>query len=75
MKKREKFISQCCVCKKIKRKEGFKFTGSEHEHMDEWDHHEEDLKKLHEEFDIVLSHGFCEPCADEWVKNLGKDSL
>jgi len=69
MKKKEKFISQCCVCRKIRRKEGFKFTGDKHKHMDEWDHHEEDLKDFNKEFDVVISHGFCDPCAKEWIKN------
>ena len=68
MKKKEKFISQCCVCKKVRRKDGFKFTNRMH--MDEWNHHEEDLKKIHEEFDVVISHGMCDPCAEDWMKTI-----
>ena len=60
MKKRTKFISQCCVCRKVRRKEGFQFT--DRTHMDEWGYHEEDMKKSHEEFDVVITHGFCKPC-------------
>ena len=70
--KKQKFISQCCVCKKVRRKEGFRFT--DRTHMDEWDHHEEDLKKLHEEFDVVYSHGYCEPCADKTIKKFDEET-
>ena len=60
MKKKTKFITQCASCQKVRRKEGFQFTNRSH--MDEWDHHEEDLKKSHEEFDVIITHGLCDSC-------------
>ena len=68
MNKKQKFISQCCVCKKVKRKEGYQFTDKAH--MDQWDHHEEDLKKAHEEFDVIYSHTFCDDCVGEEHKKI-----
>ena len=70
MKKKEKFISQCCVCKKVRRKDGFKFT--DNTHMDEWGHHQQDVEKAKNTFDVVISHGICEPCAEDWLKNTSK---
>ena len=67
MKKKEKMLSQCCICKKVRRKEGYKYT--HRTHMDEWGHHEKDLEELHKEFDVVLSHGLCEPCYDQHYKH------
>ena len=77
MKKRVKFISQCCVCRKVRRKEGFQFT--DRTRMDKWDHHKEDLEKAHKEFDVVYSHGYCDICHEDVLeeaksKNLIKSS-
>lgn len=66
MNKKQKMISQCCVCKKVKRKEGFKYT--HRKHMDEWGHYHEDLKELHGEYELVYSHGLCEPCFETHYK-------
>ena len=60
MKKKQKMLSQCCVCRKVKRKEEYKFT--DRVHMDKWDHHHNDLQVLNKEFDVVFSHGYCEEC-------------
>jgi len=60
MNKKQKFISQCCICRRVRRKEGFKYTNRTH--MDEWGHHHKDIEELHNEFEIVYSHGICEPC-------------
>ena len=73
MKKREKFISQCCLCRKVRRKDGFKFTGDKHKHMDEWDHHHEDLKEIHNEFDVIFSHGFCDDCGEKVMKEFEEE--
>jgi hypothetical protein len=60
--KREKYISECCICHKIKRKEGFIYTNKTH--MDAWGHYHDDLKDLRKEFNIIISHGFCPECHD-----------
>ena len=62
MKKKQKMLSQCCVCRKVKRKDEYKFT--DRIHMDKWDHHHSDLKVLNKEFDVVFSHGYCEECLE-----------
>lgn len=72
--KQEKFISQCSYCRKVRRKEGFKFTGDKHKHMDEWDHHDEDLKDLEKDFELIYSHGMCDPCADDCMKDFEDES-
>lgn len=66
MNKKLKILSQCCACKKVKRKEGHKH--SNRAHMDEWGHHHEDLKKIHDEFCVLYSHTYCEDCAEDFIK-------
>ena len=61
--KPKKIISQCCVCKRTKRKDEFKF--SDRKHMDEWGHHE-DIPHIEKEFDVLFSHGLCEECYDNF---------
>ena len=58
--RKEKMMHQCCVCRKFKRKDEYKFTNRAH--MDEWGHHIGDLDELAKEFDIVFSHGYCDEC-------------
>lgn len=74
--KEQKLLIQCCVCKKWKRKEGFKFT--DRKHLDEWGHHHEDLKELQKMFDVMFTHSYCDVCykkameeLDVWFKREG----
>lgn len=70
MKKKEKFISQCCMCKKVRRKEGY--NDCHRKHMDEWGHYHKDLKEMHDEYDLLYSHGYCDDCGKEVMEEVAR---
>jgi len=70
MNKKQKFLSQCCVCKKLKRKEGFQY--SHRKHMDEWGHHHNDLIEIAQEYELLISHGLCPDCFQNEIKQIHK---
>ena len=61
MKKHRKIVSKCCICKKVKHKEGFKFDNKPH--MEQWGHHR-DIEDIEKDFEVYYSHGVCEDCAE-----------
>lgn len=68
--KEQKLLTQCCVCKKFKRKDGFKLTDKKH--MDEWGHYPEDLVELQKIFDVMFTHSYCDTCYKKVMEEIDR---
>lgn len=66
-------MSQCCICKRIRRKKEFRY--SDRAHLDDWGHHHEDLAHLHKNYDLVFSHGYCPSCYEKAIAELDDKKL
>jgi hypothetical protein len=65
--KKEKIISKCCVCGKVKRKEedAHNLTA----HLDSWGHHEKDIQNHFHDHELKPSHGYCDECSKQVEKD------
>lgn len=69
MDKKDKLVSRCSYCNRTRQKAQFKF--SDKQHLDEWGYHEElEMNKDHPEFRIIHSHGVCDFCIGDVLKEL-----